>query len=238
MDTGESVYNLIPEPFQAPPKQPLYRSRFPGVPATAKKPAASMGIPHTVVDTQKFLKKGTSQQASVGNPEAVGVQKRSTVKAKPMVPTRTEKPVMGLVSQKNYITANAVDNILAVPKKPVSTRVNYLAKQDYGQVPAYLGRVKQQIQEEYRMIEDMQNSNQPQEEDDIELVTDDERNKLLEGLKANWEAVNKEYQTLSFTLDTPAKKKRKEEYEAQLEQIENDIRKLSKKFVFVHHSSW
>mmetsp|Transcript_68645 Transcript_68645/g.143246 ORF Transcript_68645/g.143246 Transcript_68645/m.143246 type:complete len:239 (-) Transcript_68645:72-788(-) len=238
MDTNESVYNLIPEPYQPPRKEALYRSRFPGSVQTTKKPAASMGVPHTVVDSKQFLKRHTAMQESVNSPAAVGVQKRSTVKAKPSVPKRDEKPVMGLVSQKNYITANAVDNILAVPKKPVSNKVNYLAKQDYGQVPQYLGRVKTQIQEEYRMIEEMQHSNQPQEEDDIELITDDERNKLLEGLKANWEAVNKEYQTLSFTLDTPAKKKRKEEYEAQLEQIETDIKKLTKKFVFVHHSSW
>lgn len=26
----ESIYGLIPEPFHVPPKQPLYRSKFPG----------------------------------------------------------------------------------------------------------------------------------------------------------------------------------------------------------------
>jgi len=31
--------------------------------------------------------------------------------------------------------------------------------------------------------------------------------------------VNKDYQSLSFTLDTPAKKQRKEEFERQLEQV-------------------
>jgi len=29
----ESIYGLIPEPFHVPPKQPLYRSKFPGEPA-------------------------------------------------------------------------------------------------------------------------------------------------------------------------------------------------------------
>jgi archaellum component FlaC len=199
-----------------------------------KKPSASMGQPHTVVDAKSFLRRGESAVPTVRNPGALGVAKRSTAKEKPSVPRRDEKPVMGLVSQKNYITANAVDNILAVPKRPVSKEVNYLQKQDYGQVPAYLDRVKTQIQEEYRMIEEMTQSNQPQNEDDIEMLTEAEREKLLEGLKTNWATVNKEYQTLSFTLDTPAKKKRKEEYEQQLEQIEQDIKKLSKKFVFVH----
>jgi hypothetical protein len=230
----ESIYGLIPEPFHVPPKQPLYRSKFPGAMPTNKKPAASMGQPHTVVDAKNFLRRGEAAMPTVRNPSAVGVAKRSTSKEKPTVPRRDEKPVMGLVSQKNYITANAVDNILAVPKKPVSTDVNYLQKQDYGQVPQYLSRVKQQIAEEYAMIEEMTQSNQPQNEDEIDMLTDAEREKLLDGLKANWASINKEYQTLSFTLDTPAKKKRKEEFEAQLEQIENDIKKLSKKFVFIH----
>merc|ERR1711939_1201105 len=202
----ESIYGLIPEAYQPPPKQPLYRSKFPGMMPTNKKLSASMGQPHTVVDSKQYLRRGEAAMPTVRNPAALGVERRQFTKEKPPVPRRDEKPVMGLVSQKNYITANAVDNILAVPKKPVSSDVNYLQKQDYGQVPQYLGRVKQQIQEEYRMIEEMTQS-------------------------------NKEYQTLSFTLDTPAKKKRKEEYEAQLEQIENDIKKLSKKFVFVHQDN-
>merc|ERR1711939_1053105 len=215
----ESIYGLIPEAYQPPPKQPLYRSKFPGMMPTNKKLPASMGQPHTVVDSKQYLRRGEAAMPTVRNPAALGVERRQLTKEKPPVPRRDEKPVMGLVSQKNYITANAVDNILAVPKKPVSNEVNYLQKQDYGQVPQYLGRVKQQIQEEYRMIEEMTQSNQPQDEDEIEMLTDAEREKLLDGLKANWAQINKEYQTLSFTLDTPAKKKRKEEYEAQLEQV-------------------
>jgi hypothetical protein len=32
---------------------------------------------------------------------------------KPAVPKKDEKPILGLVSDKNYIVANAVENILA-----------------------------------------------------------------------------------------------------------------------------
>ena len=35
----------------------------------------------------------------------------------PPVPRITEKPIMNLVSSKNFVTANAVENILAAPKK-------------------------------------------------------------------------------------------------------------------------
>ena len=32
---------------------------------------------------------------------------------KPAIPDRREKPIMGLQSRKNYVSANAIDNILA-----------------------------------------------------------------------------------------------------------------------------
>mmetsp|Transcript_66878 Transcript_66878/g.178793 ORF Transcript_66878/g.178793 Transcript_66878/m.178793 type:complete len:250 (-) Transcript_66878:200-949(-) len=231
--SDESIYNIIPEVYVPPPKEPVYRSHHPGAIACIKKPAATMGIPHTEIDPKYFLKKGCAMIATMKESGSVGLTRRDASHAKPPVPRRDEKPVMGLVSQKNFITANAVDNILAVPKKPISKDVNYLKKQDYGKVPGYLNRVKDQIQSEYQMIEEMQRSNHEVPQDSVDILTDDERERLLQGLKANWEAVNREYQTLSFTLDTPAKKKRKEDYEAQLEQIENDIKKLSKRYVFL-----
>ena len=54
----------------------------------------------------------------------------------------------------------------------------------------------------------------------------DQKIDMIEGLKTNWDRINKAYQTLSFALDTPAKKQRKEEFE---EQIERDIERLTKR---------
>lgn len=232
---NESIYSLIPERIEAPPKQKLYKSNFAEAPTVGKKPAATFGQPHTNVDSKNYLKRGQSAVPMLRNPQAIGVEKRDTRPVKAAVPSRNDKPVMGLVSQKNFVTANAVDNILAVPKRPISNEINYLNKADYGKTPQYLDRVRTQIQEEYRMIEELQQSSQPQNENAIEMLTEHERDGLLNGLKANWERVNKEYQTLSFTLDTASKKQRKEAYEAQLEQIENDIKRLTKKFVFINH---
>jgi hypothetical protein len=62
---GESIYNLIPDPYIPPNKSTLYRSKFPGAAPANKKPSASMGQPHTVVDAAQFLKKGTSGVATV-----------------------------------------------------------------------------------------------------------------------------------------------------------------------------
>ena len=42
---------------------------------------------------------------------------------------------MGLVSDKNYIVANAVENILAAPKLPPNNDRDYLKKKNFGKVP-------------------------------------------------------------------------------------------------------
>ena len=41
---------------------------------------------------------------------------------KPAVPKRDEKPIHGLVSDKNFIVANAVENILAGKSSPILQR--------------------------------------------------------------------------------------------------------------------
>ena len=54
------------------------------------------------------------------------------------MPKKDDKPIMGLVSDKNYIVANAVENILAAPKLPVNKDKDFLKKKTYGRTPMYL----------------------------------------------------------------------------------------------------
>jgi hypothetical protein len=214
----ESIFALIPEPELNPAKPPMYRSIHPGqvrpslhppltvqVP-TAKKPAATMGRRTDKIDPNQFLKKHERTHDLPPNLTS-GFHRTDENFKKPGVPSREEVPVMGLVSQKNYVTSNAVDAILAVPKKTVAAEMDYLRKPDYGRVPLYLQRVREQIDEEYRLIAEMQSA-QHNNAEGLQLISEAERKAMLDGLKANWERINKEYQTLSFSVDTPAKKKR------------------------------
>jgi hypothetical protein len=57
-------------------------------------------------------------------------------------------------------------------------------------------------------------------------LPNEEKEKLTRMLKLKWQQINMDYLKLPFALDTPTKKKRKEMYEAQLQQIEQDIRLL------------
>ena len=46
------------------------------------------------------------------------------------------------MSKANFVTANAVDTILAVPRCVDKPPVNYMEKEDYGKIPKYLKQVK------------------------------------------------------------------------------------------------
>merc|ERR1719310_1223095 len=96
------------------------------------------------------------------NPEALA-PKHHVPSRMPPVPRRSEKPIMNLVSSKNFVTANAVENILAAPKKVVQEVPDYLHKDDYGKVPAYLTQIKKDIEEEYDYIRRLQD----EEEEEI-----------------------------------------------------------------------
>lgn len=72
----------------------------------------------------------------------------------------------------------------------------------------------------------------------LSKLSEEERTELLAGLKLKWAEVNEKYQKMTFTLDTPAKRQRKERYEEQLMQFEKDIDILSRKNIYVEHNSY
>jgi len=71
------------------------------------------------------------------------------------VPKKDEKPIMGLVSDKNFIVSNAVENILAAPKLPSGSDKDYLKKKNYGKVPKFLQKIKAEIEDEYQLVREM-----------------------------------------------------------------------------------
>jgi len=190
----------------------------------------------------QILQKGSKQQTvqdlkavKKTNPELLAPKEGVKPSARPAVPRRDERPIMNLVSSKNYVVANAVENILAAPKKTGNEVKDYLHKQDYGQVPQYLKRIKSDIEEEYEYIRQLQEQEEAERNSQVRLLTEDEKGALVAGLKAKWEKVNTDYQATTHItkLDTMGKLRRKEQYEAMLQQVEKDMDKLNKRYIFV-----
>lgn len=59
-------------------------------------------------------------------------------------------------------------------------------------------------------------------------LSEEERQSILDGLKANWDKLHHDYQGLSVVTDTPAKKARKERMEGEMKQLEKDIEQIEK----------
>lgn len=149
--------------------------------------------------------------------------------------------MMGLKSSKDYVTSNAVETILAAPGNRARTKkqvLQYKSKVDYGKVPAYLHEVKREIEEENQLIDAFVRENQKlqeEEEGKVEPMDEDERDDLINALKAKWDHVNKQYQKMGHIVvfDTQGKVRRKETLENQLTQIEKDINLLERGQVLI-----
>lgn len=146
-----------------------------------------------------------------------GDKKVNKEKIKPDLPGRKSKPLMGLVTDKNYIKSNIIEAKVLEPKK-VSSMTNWIRKKDFGKIPFYLKNNKSNVK----------NESKNEEVEEVQSISKEEREELLKHLKMKWASVNTEYQKMTFTLDTPAKIKRKETYENMLQEIETDIKTLEK----------
>mmetsp|Transcript_31430 Transcript_31430/g.27789 ORF Transcript_31430/g.27789 Transcript_31430/m.27789 type:complete len:277 (+) Transcript_31430:59-889(+) len=181
-----------------------------------------------------FIKKGE------GTMRTTGLVKTSTNyknrnKRRAAVPKKDEKPIMGLTSDKNYIVANAVENILAAPKMKDNKDKDYTKKKEYGKTPKYLQKIKGEIDQEYELVREMQMEEDQQRDREKFLLPDDERGELIKALKKKWEVVHKQYQEITHVqkIDTVGLRRKKENCEEELRQLEKDIEKLSKKYIFV-----
>jgi len=187
--------------------------------------------------TTNFRMKGTGNPVLVNKTEVQKIDRGMVKKAN--VPKRDEKPIQGLVSDKNFIVANAVENILAAPKLPANKDKDFLKKKAYGKTPKYLTNIKNEIEDEYNLVREMQIEEQAEEDRRKFLMPEEERGELIAALKKKWEVLHIEYQKEAHypKLDTLGKKSRKINLEKEMEQIEQDIRKLTKNYIFIDTSA-
>ena len=252
----ESIYRLLPEKYVQEKKPPMYRSRHNGklapsystlctqgsnklqanchgndVVDKAKLNSATMGRIGVHPSTEKFLLK----KKGLGGGGGASMSELPTIKplgdpARTAVPKRTDKPVMGLSTQKDFVISNAVDNIMMEPRKAPPPPVRYSQRPGFGKKPEYLTQIKDAIDTEYQMANEMHSHNTSAS---MRAMTEEERQALVTQLSDKWDEAHGQYLRMTFSLDTRHKVLRKEAVEAELEQIEKAIAKLSKKLIYV-----
>src|SRR5450830_289984 len=107
---------------------------------------------------------------------------------------RETRSQSSLVSDKNFIVANAVENILAAPKLPANKDKDYLKKKNFGKTPKYLEKIKNEITDEYNLVREMQVEEQNERDRQKFLMPESERQELIAALKKKWEVVHIEFQ--------------------------------------------
>ena len=163
--------------------------------------------------------------------------RRSSQEVKPPVPSCNDKPIMGLKTCKNYIVSNATQAIIQKPKFVSQDEPLYIEKDTYGKVPAYLQEVKTEINREKQLVdrcvrEQQQglDNNIGGGEEEVTILDEEERHYLINSLKSKWDYVNSKYQKICHrvSIDSLGDIKRKEKHEAELQQLEDDIERLSR----------
>jgi len=263
--SSESVYALIPEVRAPPQKPARYHSKFGGsanapptcstfgfqgtsvVVANVAGSTNNVSVHPTVksyatfgravteeISPKSFLKKTATQNAAAASVTADGSKRIHDV-VKPAIPAKEDKPVMGLKTDKNFVVANAVENILAVPKKntlrsPTDGRA--VERDDYGKVPEYIHKVKAELKQQYELIDSVKVA-KAKDAEQFSQLSHAEIQELRAGLQKRWDTLNKEFQTMGFSVETFSQKRRQEQVEAELRSVEAALQKINKPHIFV-----
>lgn len=93
-----------------------------------------------------------------------------------------------------------VPNVSASKLSESKWKLQYVNKNNYGKVPKYL--IKRQESDKQQLSEYQRHVAQAYEENAVKQMSQEERNQLISGLKANWEELHHQYQGLSVVTDT------------------------------------
>ncbi|XP_023132226.1 enkurin [Amphiprion ocellaris] len=236
----ESIYNILPKEESRIEKQPRYMSKF--RPAVVQESRLTKDAMRTMgpakvemPSTDKYLKKHSKESKPLGATEcSKDAHKTCTcTEKKPPVPARTDNPLMGIHTKRDFIKTAT-----AVPKKPQPICVDtskghkqplensglvpkYIKKTDYGKIPTYLQQrndEKLRAEEEYnRFVKDQR------EQGALRRLPDEERLAVLENLKKDWDKLHHEYQSLPLFIETMSQKAHKVRLEEEMKQLEKDI---------------
>ena len=103
-------------------------------------------------------------------------------------------------------------------------------------MPKYLTKIKNEIEDEYNLVREMQIEEQNEKDRQKFLMPENERQELIAALKKKWEVLHHQFQEkthYAMPLDTIGKKARMEALTREMDTIEADIKKLQKNYIFI-----
>jgi hypothetical protein len=236
-DEPETIYNLIPQPPPVIVKAPLHVSRFAGsttFDTVRKRGHSTMGETGDSIrrDPKNFLRK-RERCRDLPPKSEVAAHGQGTLN-RPPVPRQSEIPPEALPSKPDFILRNWRDAPHTKPLHPPPAETWYTDKRDFGRTPNYLRSVQRESQNEAAYWDGVRERLLPEDsETRCRLLSEEERAKILDGLRANLADIKKRYGAMSFGQDHMSFRKRKEGMEAQMAQLEADILTFSRANVYI-----
>ena len=117
---------------------------------------------------------------------------------KPAIPSKNDRPIFGLKSQKNYVLSNAIDNILMKPRKLIKNRsCEDIRHHYYGKVPKYILKFREDKQVEIDKEKELNKRLKEEEDAKRKILSKEEIEQLREGLTKKWQEYNHRYGNIS-----------------------------------------
>merc|ERR1711865_263275 len=100
---------------------------------------------------------------------------------------KDDKPIMNLHSNKDFIKTNKKETVLYVNKKEEAQASNV----DYGKVPKYLTKVKDEIENEYNLLNDLKREmDEERRNSNLTRISEDRRSELVSQLEDQLAQIN------------------------------------------------
>lgn len=205
-----------------------------------KRDCGTLGPPKTAFKLQKNeenkILKGQPRQTRFQSGREWTIEKGDRSNKKPEIPKLQQAPLQGLQSNVNFVRLN-MQRAASLKTKPVPQKNDFLAKNDYGQSPGYLKKVKSIVQNEKEfltLIAQVQNPPPPKPAP----LSNEEQQAMFDHLKKRHAEVNREYQTITHVSKVYSRgvQRKKEACEKEMQQIEKDIALFSRGKVLVENS--
>eukprot|EP00758_Cryptobia_borreli_P001585 Tbor_TRINITY_DN2363_c0_g1::TRINITY_DN2363_c0_g1_i1::g.97::m.97 len=199
----------------------------------AKKAVGSFG--RSVTDlpgAASYLKMSGNRGVQPNSGPPAAFTREEVRERRPDVIKRDDKPVMGLKSDKNFVTANAVENMISIPKPMPEELALGVHKSTFARVPEYIHTRKSQLHQHKELIQSMA-ALEAERAEVFSEVSASELKELLNSLRARWDMLNREFATMGFQVETLSKKKRQQQLELELRTIEVGLARLNRSRVIM-----
>ncbi|KAL0233695.1 hypothetical protein PCE1_002204 [Barthelona sp. PCE] len=237
MQSDESIFDLVPEIEAAVHKPKPYTSKFKKTTRkeyfSNKRSMGSMGPlkverpnPHKFLKSKQFENRNATLRPSTGS--------KKKIKRKEPLPPKGDHGILAPTTEKDFIKTNIITAKTMKKGARPQSPLNWTKKPHYGEVPEYLTHVKDEIADEYTVLAQMEETQLYEDEPQLHVLGEEEKEELIMGLKSRWDEVWHTYQSLGLVSDDlESQIMRKEEHEKELDRIEAEIEMLSKPYVIV-----